>query len=628
MKFRIGILTLMFIALIAISLCCSAAETQTSPIAKVLVWVRDARGAPVTGLTADDFAVTENGIPDRVVGLEKFFSGTPIQSQNASSATGSISNIDHNAGESAEAVTQILVVLAPMPAAERNHAIADALRFFSERPAANWNVGLVDDEGNALRYSQDFDQLRAALKRLEKHYALHARNSAWYGGTQRAIRELGVLPGRHVIVLISSRSGMPPSSLIELAVSSQAAMYTIESHGPAVAVPFGGAGEISNPEAGPIPLVTGEFAAEALSGVLANLHYTDTGLGQFLPAAEETGGISAENIKDAFDHISADAAGYYLISFQARPQVRDGTWNALAISVKRPRLNVTGPRYYMVPLDAGTEQMPAEMKTALESARNRTGLSLVADSWLFPDQGGVHRGVFAAEVHWDAGTPQPGSRVKIHAELINDSMHGLSGSWFEEKPWPAQGEGIHWQSEARIYPGSYLLRVTAMDTASGKIASGNTTFMARPLDVPAFRFSGIVLADACLPSSERAAARQSIFDPLLWEGCKLAPAAGARFRSKDNPRILLHIYPPGEKFSRLVVMQWKAYAVVDDALDKAIELTITPAEVRGLTVSGILPLNRFDLAPGNHRLTVLFVVPDHNSTSQKIPLQTEFSIEP
>jgi hypothetical protein len=59
MKFRIGILALVSVAFITASLCRSAAETPP-PIAKVLVWVRDVHGAPVPGLTADDFAVTEN----------------------------------------------------------------------------------------------------------------------------------------------------------------------------------------------------------------------------------------------------------------------------------------------------------------------------------------------------------------------------------------------------------------------------------------------------------------------------------------------------------------------------------------------------------------------------------------
>ena len=66
--------------------------------------------------------------------------------------------------------------------------------------------------------------------------------------------------------------------------------------------------------------------------------------------------------------------------------------------------------------------------------------------------------------------------------------------------------------------------------------------------------------------------------------------------------------------------------MVDDVLDKATELTLSAAEVRGLSVTGVLPLNQLDLSAGEHRLTVLFVLPGQDSKNHKIPLQTAFSI--
>ncbi len=47
-------------------------EARATDTAKVLVWVRDGRGAPVSGLTADDFVATENGVRDRVVAVANF----------------------------------------------------------------------------------------------------------------------------------------------------------------------------------------------------------------------------------------------------------------------------------------------------------------------------------------------------------------------------------------------------------------------------------------------------------------------------------------------------------------------------------------------------------------------------
>jgi hypothetical protein len=181
---------------------------------------------------------------------------------------------------------------------------------------------------------------------------------------------------------------------------------------------------------------------------------------------------SGAGVKDAFEHISADEAGYYLLSFEARAEESGGTFNAFSIKVNRPHVQAKGPRYYLVPPDATTSQMPADMMAALQSPQNQKGIGIVANSWLFPDQGTVHWGVFAADLNWLEGAPPKGSRVKIYAELINDSMHGISGTWLEETEWPEQSSTLHWQRDGRVYPGSYMLRVTAMDTASGKIAFG------------------------------------------------------------------------------------------------------------------------------------------------------------
>ena len=492
MNHRLIILGMMAVSCIAGTVYPVAADAKNQPIANVLVWVRDGRGAPVSNLTADDFAVTENGLSDRVVGVESFFSGVQVQPQIPMRSTARASpHRGQNAVDPAEALTHILILIEPMTAGPRNRAISDTLRFFSTSPARNWKVALVDDEGNYLRYTEDMDQIRAALKRLESHYAPHAQHGPWSATAQSTIRELGVLPGRHVIILISTRSAMFSSMLAGLAVASQAAMYTIDSEGPAAVVPFGGAAEFQTTEAGPIPFITGEFAAESLASTLSSMGYTNTGLGWSKQTAEETGGLSVDSVKDAFSHISADAGGYYLLSFEARARESGGTFNAISITVKRPHLHVKGPHYYLIPPDATASQMLADMKVALQSVQNQKGVSLVANSWLFPEQGTVHWGVFAADLNWLEGAPPKASRVKVYAELINDSMHGLSGAWFEEKVWPPQGAVLHWQRNGRIYPGSYTLRVIAMDTASGKVAVGTREFTARPLDVPAFRFSGI-----------------------------------------------------------------------------------------------------------------------------------------
>ncbi|KAA6457530.1 hypothetical protein DYQ86_22125 [Acidobacteria bacterium AB60] len=623
MNLRSGILAPLAAACLAISLY-PLAPAPEKPIARVVVWVRDAHGAPVSDLTAADFSVSENGLSERVVSAERF--ATPPQSGNAPGAAAPAPASHFN--QSSPILTHVLVLIEPMDATPRLRALTEALRFFSNPPAGNWDIGLVDDQGNFLRYTRDWNRICALLQQSRRHYAPHAQQLSWSATVQSTVRELGVLPGRRVIVLLSARDSLFSAQLTGLAISVQAALYTIESAGPAALVPFGGAAEYQTYEAGPIPFVTGEFAAESLSSTLSSMGYIDTGIGWSHNTAEETGGLSVDRLREAFQHIDVDAAGYYLVSFEAQAEESGGTFNAFSIAVNRPRLKVNAPCYYSLPPDGTATQMPADMKAALEFPQTRDTIAVAVNSWLFPDQGGIHWGVFGADLTWSQGAPLPGSPVKIYAELINESMPGLSATWSEQKPWPAQTTIFHWQREGRVYPGSYTLRVTAMDTSTGNIGSATRSFTARLLDTPAFRFSGIVLADSCLSSAEAEPTRHNLFDPLRWEGCKLAPSAGAQFRPDQKVRILLRLYPPGDKISRLVLEQWRAYAVIDDAVDTATELTIAPAEVRGLSVTGVLPLKRLNLSAGEHRLTVLFVLPARHTQPQKIPLQTAFSITP
>jgi hypothetical protein len=293
-------------------------------------------------------------------------------------------------------------------------------------------------------------------------------------------------------------------------------------------------------------------------------------------------------------------------------------------------VKIKGPHFYLAGDLSAAGPLPEDMKAALGAPASRTGLNVLAQGWLFPNQGSVHWAALAADVQFQNGAPAPGSRAKIHAELVNDSIGGVVETWYEEREWPATGSAVslHWQREAYLYPGSYVLRVTAMDTGSGKISEGTDSFIARPLDVDAFRFSAIVLAEGCLTQTEQQAMRRNMFDPLRWEGCKLAPTAAAHFRASQTPLLLLRIYPPDPKLAEIVNTQWKAYAVVDHADDKAVDLQISAAEVRGLAVTGKIPLSGWNLTPGLHDLNVVFTVPTQKANMPILPLHTSFSIEP
>jgi len=184
---------------------------------------------------------------------------------------------------------------------------------------------------------------------------------------------------------------------------------------------------------------------------------------------------------------------------------------------------------------------------------------------------------------------------------------------------------LHFQREVLLYPGSYTFKVIAMDKASGSIGAGEYSFEAYPLDVPAVRFSTIVIAADCLQQVEQERSRRNLFDPMQLKGCELAPPAGPVLKSDQDPAVLVRIYGASDRSRNEMLRQWKAFAVVRVNAGEAryAPMQIAPAEVRGLMAYGKLPLSRMHLAPGPHPVTVLFEYKDQLSRKRQMFLESE-----
>ena len=635
MLFQSRTLAFLLLAPIDFGICAHLALSQNGAragqTAQVKVLVRDGRDTPISHLTADDFIVTEDGVRDRITDIESFH-GSGNQEQTASSL--SIVRADTQRTSS-----YVLLIITPMSATGRGHALKDLARILSQPCAENLQIALLDDVGSYVPFGQDAKQLRAILAKLTSHVsALQYIGGSWIQKANRAIQELGIMPGRHSIVVVSDYESklsesiaqnpwllrVGPSVFIDSALRAQAGLYTIQSSGPATAVPFGSAGTTSH------SVVSGEQAATELMNETVNLGNLRSDI---LYAADETGGLPASDLKDAFDKIARDAAGSYLLTFEPRISEADGSWRSISVSTRMPNLRVKSPRFYLSPFEATDRQIPDSMKSALESGEALSGLTVSAHAWLFPDGVGAHTVVFAAELAWAASAPPgPGSRLRLFAELINESTNTEVGSWFEERDWPTgenQPSHIHWQREAQIYPGAYTLKVVGMDAASGITGTSAFAFLAHPMGGAALRFSAVVLSDDCLSVNEQAARRRNLFDPLSWEGCELAPTASAHFKSNQILTVLVRLYPPDEQFSRLILKQWSAYAIVDGTAGQreSSPLQIKSAEIRGLVASGKVILNSLNLTPGLHRLTVVFEFPVDNRAKHQIPLSAEFTLD-
>lgn len=209
-----------------------------------------------------------------------------------------------------------------------------------------------------------------------------------------------------------------------------------------------------------------------------------------------------------------------------------------------------------------------------------------------------------ADISWPdkAQRVAPRSKLQIYAQIINDDIGRGVGSWLSEREWNATT--IHWQREVPLYPGRYTLRVYAFDPSSKRIATRAFSFAADPFGGPrVIRLSPTVVANRCL-REEELEGRTNLFDPLMIDGCLLAPTASGSFSLRDKPTVLVRFYAHEKNLESTTFKKWKAFASVGNS--PLIPLTITAGSVRGFIASGRLDLEKLNLEPGRYTVNVGF----------------------
>jgi len=589
----------------------------------------------MSGLGLDDFIVTECGKRDTVVNVHSGVGTVPTDAHQKIE-TSPVQQVPSNTPTVKYSETFILVILPPMSATGRNSAIKGIQKFLQRPYPDNWRIALLDDAAESIPFSSDVSLLRSRVSALEHRVSPPQFDGGpWVARAFGAIDELAIQPGRHAIVFASDfgfdvfgvganpwllRVG--PSAFTDAAIRAQAAMYTIQTSGPGTVVPLGGAAESQDLPNG----TTGQMIAESMNMELVARASESS---DFLYAADQTGGRYARDVQEAFDRVAADAAGYYQITFRPCIDEPDGAWHPVTVALRLPRARVRGPHNYLAPVEDAKETIPPSMLEALRLKEDVSGFDAAAHVWLFPDVAGANTSVMAADFSWSVKIPNfaSKSKIRIFVELVDLIMHRAVCSWLSEREWDVeddQSRTAHWQHEATLYPGAYSLRIVAMDMASGKAATRAYSFAVNLSPGPVTRVGQVLIAGRCLREEEREG-RPNLFDPLMHDGCVLAPSASASVSIRDNPTVLVRIYPANEKHVDMIMKHWKAWVVVENG--PRIPLTIARADVRGLTVYAKLDLTRLNLKPGTHPFKVVFEDSSDRGLHAK-PLNSELTVKP
>jgi VWFA-related protein len=644
------ILRLLSFLLLLLSLIQSASGIDKQDYVSIAVMVRNHRGEPVSGLTANDFAVEEDG---RKYPVDAAWQPPSIsRNDQASGSPQSVAIASpHESRPPAQlSQTHLLLLLPPnMELGTRNFMLNSTIRYIGLATQQGWVVAILDPANRFTSYTGDGEKLIKELQHLQKRRDPKQYNARWIEAAGSAIRDLGALPGRHVIILACDLSreelGNDPGNVASVPLNplllkvrasmfeadakrASAELYLIQASGPGTVVPFGeaavgGKTDLLNP---------GADIADQLVGANSYLEFMHRNL---LAVASSTGGRVEMDMGDALRDAAKDAAGYYELRFRPDPSRLDGAYHHITISVRQPQMRVFSSSYYLAPRPiASTAKLdvPVILDKALASTHQMSGITVKPRAWYFPNRSDAFARVpLAAEIQLDsnqvnaAKTPDS---VHVVAALFSEGQRRIIGTSNEILRWGSSSEETghtnsalraNWHEDLLLPPGAYSLHVAALDDVSGKVGSASWRFLIHPPDPDdELAVSSLLLAKDCTGPQRDDSTRRDLLNPLTWQDCTLQPVSVPSFNQAETVRVLLRLYP-GRNLKHFPD-SWTATLVVSssgDLRNLSFPVRIEAGAGAGWAVYTELPLKNLGIGTGDHELTVSISRPGRKALSQR-----------
>jgi VWFA-related protein len=549
--------------LLTVLLLAAAAAAQQQPVFRtganlvrvdVAVIARD--GKPVDALTADDFQIEEDGIPQTIQTF-KFVqaSGQPAPGDDRSLAIRSRSDIEM---EAARDDVRVVVIFWDEYYIDRMASAIRARRFltsFVESEVAPLDMVAIVDEytpSDAIPFTRSRAELTAQIRGLKGRRRLYTppRNGAeeehltYMGSIERirsevtlsalqaiAVRLGGLREARKAIVFVSEGpSGLGSDrfsrlqELMRAANDANTAIYTVDPRG-----------------LGQWP--TSEILAEIAintDGRAINSNAPERLLGQ------------------VFRHLS----GYYLLGYESTQRPQDGKFHTIDVRVRKPRVDVLARKGYWAPaaadLTRAREAAAAEAPAAVTSALSElAGGSRARDIDLWMGTARDLHGAAEVTVTWAPSVrlvrPASGPSAASVTAIGNDGQVLFEG--------PTVQGIVRFGAPS----GPLKIRTVFFDAAGERI--GDDT---REVLVPDFNAQGLALGTPVVTTMTAPAARRGPAGP---------PLPRREFLRTD--RLLVTFEVHGAAAAAATV----SAKLLDRTGRARVDLTVTPAgpaEARGL----------------------------------------------
>jgi VWFA-related protein len=578
----------------------------TSQLIVEEVTVKDKSGKAIEGLTANDFTVTEDGVPQTI----SFVEFERIEAAAAATAPSSAPVV-----ESAPPVTQIQIApetpgdtryrdhrllalyfdMSTMPPADQLRAFDAAVKFIDTQMDASDLVAVMTYDGGSVRVRQDFTGDRALIRKaMEKLVAglsqgfdettaddSSADTGAAFGqddsefnifntdrqlaALQTAVKMLGTVNEQKALVYFASGLRLNGTdNQAQLVATTNAALranvllYPIDARGLVAEPPLGDASTGSN---GGI----GMFSGASAGAVTSNFQRSQDTL---YALAKDTGGKAMFDFNDLTLGIRQAAAAqtsYYEIGYYPTHTVSDGRFRRIKISLKNGlSADVAYRQGYFADKEFSkftTADKERQLEDALMLENPVTDIDIAMEVNYFQ--------LNSAEYFVPVAVKIPGSELALArrggasetlidfiGEVKDDfgntiqnlrdkldiKLSGSTASQLATHP-------IQYETGFTLLPGKYVIKYLARDEETGRIGTYQMAFTIPNLnkELTQVPISSVVL------SSQRVALSDSIYnvkqkldveavDPLVLEGQKLIPSVTRVFSKSRDLYVFLQAY--------------------------------------------------------------------------------------
>jgi VWFA-related protein len=617
-------------------------------------------GRPIEGLTAADFAVTEDGVPQEIslFEFEKLDDSAlppsfaaPVSVPRVAERTDRFNSAP--LGKISYDDRRLLTLYFDMPSlgeVERFRALAAAQTFIETQMTAADLVAIVTYVDGEVKIRQDFTDDRGALSEVltamvegddvdDFTFAFGQSGGEFtifttdrqLAALQTVVMKLEALTGKKLLIHFTggvSLGGVDNQAQLRATLNAarraSVAFYPIDARGLMALAPMGDA---SRPSPSGVGMYTGATAMVTLRG----FQRSQDGL---YTLAADTGGKALLDYNDLTMGIVAAqraSSSYYILGYYPTNTARDGRLRRVKIGLKRGAGELSYREAYYADKEFGKFNA-AEKERQLEEALmlgdpiteitiamevnyfqiNRAeyfvplAVKIPGSELVYAQKAGADRTLvdFIGEIRNEYGTIITNIRDKIEIRVKGEAAARLASS------------PIQYDAGFTLIPGNYTIKFLARNADTGRIGTFQADFVVPNLNREELRLpiSSVVLsaqrvpmADALFNAGTNRAAREQVANPLVEDGLKLIPSVTRVFsRSRD-----LLVYLQAYEREANVTQPLAAFVTVFRGAERVLRL---PAAIvsdgmhprsKAVPIRLTIPLD--DLVPGEYTCQITIV---------------------